>query len=369
MTNVALCITDLNAGGAERCLVEIATRIDRARFVPTVYCLKPPPEPGETSLVPELETAGVAVHFLNARGWRDFPRMVTELRRSLSDRDTQITQSFLFHANIVARFAASGVRGCRVVSGIRVAERGASWHRWADRLTQQKVDKYVCVSRSVAEFSAKIARLPAEKLAVISNGIDPQRYCNLQPANLSVLPPGRRLITFIGRLEAQKSLRDLIATARTWLARLPDCDLLIVGKGPQEAQLREQCRAAGIAERVHFLGWRADVPAILAASSLLVLASAWEGMPNVVLEAMASGLPVAATRVEGIEELLGPAIQEQSVPYGDWEGFSEMVVRIANSPDLAEKLANANRRRAIEQFSVQRMVEAYQALWQALLTG
>ena len=70
--------------------------------------------------------------------------------------------------------------------------------------------------------------------------------------------------------------------------------------------MRQFCLAAGIAPRVHFVGWRADIPAIFAASSLLTLASAWEGMPNVVLEAMASGLPVVATRVEGIDELLGP---------------------------------------------------------------
>ena len=369
MTSVALCITDLNVGGAERCLVELATRLDRKRFSPIVYCLKPPPQTGETSVMPDLQAAGVGIEFLDARGIADFPCVVNSLRKMLRANNTRIAQSFLFHANIVARFAARAIGDCRVVSGIRVAEHGAAWHRWLDRVTHRMVDRYVCVSQSVAAFSAQVTRLPPEKLVVIPNGIDAARYSNIPAAKLSAIRSGRRLITFIGRLDVQKSLPQLIENGRDWLRRLPDCDLLLVGQGPQERLLRQQCISADIADRVHFLGWRADIPEILAASSLLVLASAWEGMANVVLEAMASGLPVVATRVEGLEELLGPAAQEQSVAYGDWEAFSSIVVRLMGDSALAEKLGSANRRRAIEEFSLPRMVDAYQSVWESLLTG
>jgi glycosyltransferase involved in cell wall biosynthesis len=370
MTSVALCITDLNVGGAERCLFELATRLDRNRFEPVVYCLSPAPPAGETTLIPALQSAGLEFECLGARKLSDFPKVVARLANMLRQRKTQVIQTFLSHANFVGRIAAWRAGVPSVVCGIRVAQRHSSWHLWLDRMTHRLVDRYVCVSQAVAAFSAGTARLPAEKLVVIPNGIDLSRFHDVRPADLSGLGiAGRRLVTFIGRLEAQKGLPDLLATASNWLRRLPDCDLLLVGKGPLAAALQRQCREAGIDQRVHFAGWRADIPAILAASSLLVLTSAWEGMPNVVLEAMASGLPVVATQVEGVCEALGPGFQEQSVPYGKWEEFSDSLVRILSDCKLADRLGRANRRRTEHQFTIERMVASYQGLWERIVAG
>jgi glycosyltransferase involved in cell wall biosynthesis len=368
MASVALCITELNVGGAERCLVELATRLDRARFTPVVYCLSPAPLPGQSTLIPALQSAGVEVECLGARKAWEALRVVSRLAGLLEERKTQLMQTFLFHANLVGRIAAWRAGVPHVVCGIRVAQRHPAWRLWLDRATHRMVDRYVCVSQSVAAFSASTACLPAGKLVVIPNGIDLSRFTSAPPADAANLGvAGQRLVTFIGRLEAQKGLPQLLTTARDWLQRLPDCDLLLVGKGPLEPMLRRQCRDAGIAHRVHFAGWRADIPAILAASSLLVLSSAWEGMPNVVLEAMASSLPVVATRVEGVCEVLGAGSREQSVPYGKWEDFSESVVRILSDRKLADRLGSENRQRTEQQFKIERMAESYQDLWEQIL--
>jgi starch synthase (maltosyl-transferring) len=295
---------------------------------------------------------------------------VARLAGLLKSRKTQLIQTLLFHANLVGRIAAWRAGVPHVVCGIRVAQRRPSWRLWLERAAQRRVDRYVCVSQSVADFSASTARLPAEKLVVIPNGVDISRFTNVKPADLASLGVrGQRLVTFIGRLDVQKGLPQLLATAGDWLRRLPDCDLLLVGEGPLETALRQQCHDAGIQQRVHFAGWRADIPAILAASSLLVLASAWEGMPNTVLEAMAAGLPVVATRVEGVGELLGAGLQEQSVPYGKWESFSDSVVQILSDPILADRLGRANRIRTEHNFTIARMVESYQDLWERILSG
>jgi len=368
---VALSITDLDVGGAERSLVELATRLDRTRVEPVVYCLKPRPESDEASCVPALQAAGIEVHFLGLARSTQILQAVSRLKRLLAQQEPDLLQTFLFHANLVGRLAArrAGVR--RVVSGIRVAERHCRWHLWADRFTEGMVDRYVCVSDAVARFSADRARLPAGKLVVIPNGIDADRYpaspsADLKPCGIRA---GRRVVTYVGRLDRQKGVRWLVRTARRWLDRLPDCDLLLVGKGPDRPALERLCAQHGISDRVRFAGWRPDVPEILAASDLLVLPSLWEGMPNVVLEAMASRLPVLATDVEGVRELLGGGADAQTVPYGDTQALVDKMVTLMTYRSSASALGAGNRLRVQDEFTLERMVTAYQDLWESLKRG
>ena len=369
--NLALCITELDFGGAERCLTELALRIDRRRFAPIVYCLGPRPAYEAASCLPALEAGGVDVRCLGGQGIWQFPKVAIRLKRALAAQNPQIVQTFLFHANLLGRIVARRTHVKTVVSGIRVAERGSRWHLWLDRLTQGWVDRYVCVSRSVAEFSVSHEGLPPEKLVVIPNGIDVDAYPAPQPTDLAALgiPQNRRVVTFVGRLEPQKGVQWLIETASTWLAELPDCDLLLVGQGRLQGPLEAACRTAGIVGRVHFAGWRTDVPGILAASDLLVLPSLWEGMPNVLLEAMASRRPAVASDVEGVRELLGPAASQQTVPYGDTQAFVKKVVSFLRDPALAATVGQANRRRTEEQFGISRMVTAYETLWETLVAN
>jgi glycosyltransferase involved in cell wall biosynthesis len=366
---VALCITELDVGGAERALVELATRLDRDRAEPVVYCLQPRPTSDEASCVPPLEAAGIEVHCLGARRIWQIPRALGELRRLLVDQKPHIVQTFLFHANIVGRIAGRQAGVPRVVSGIRVAERHCRWHLWIDRLTAGLVDRHVCVSQAVARFSAQRARLPKNKLVVIPNGVDVRRYPAENGADLASLGlgAGRRVVTYVGRLDRQKGVRWLVKTAPHWLGRLPDCDLLLVGKGPLRGTLERVCQERGISDRVRLTGWRSDVPEILAASDLLVLPSAWEGMPNAVLQAMASRLPVLATDVEGVRELLGPAADAQIVRYGDTKSFVDKLVALMSDRALASQLAQKNRLRAEREFPIERMVAGYQDLWESLV--
>jgi glycosyltransferase involved in cell wall biosynthesis len=252
-----------------------------------------------------------------------------------------------------------------------VAERQHRWHLWLDRATADRVDRHVSVSEAVARFSAERGGLPAGKIVVIPNGVDLQRYPSSRRADLQScgVRAGRRVVTYVGRLDRQKGVRWLVETAPRWLDRLPDCDLLLVGKGPDRAALERLSRKEGIANRVRFAGWRSDVSEILAASDLLVLPSAWEGMPNVVLQAMASRLPVLATDVEGVRELLGSEAAAQTVAYGDTEALASKLVALMSDPRFASDLGEKNRLRAESHFDVQRMVRAYQDLWESLVGG
>lgn len=361
---LALCITELDIGGAERCLVELATRLDRRRFTPVVYALSAEPAPATPSLVPRLREAGIETHFLGGRRASQFPLIVHRLARLLRTQQAELVQSFLFHANLAARLAARRAGVPHVLSGIRVAERAARWHLWLDRLTARLVDRHVCVSQSVADFSREAAGLPGDKLVVIPNGIEVEGYQRAAPLDLTLLGlgAGRRAVTFVGRLDRQKGLLDFLRHSPRWLERFPMHDLLLVGAGPQERELRTEADKLAIESRVHFSGWRDDVPGILRSSDLLVLPSHWEGMPNAVLEAMAAGLSVVAADVEGVRELLGDGTSLQIVPRGDPKRFCEQVIALLGDRALADRCAAENQRQA-RKFSWQNMVDAYQRLF------
>ncbi|MGE0605960.1 MAG: glycosyltransferase [Pirellulales bacterium] len=367
---IAFFITGLETGGAEHCLAELVARIDRRRFQPVVYCLKPLPPPGSPSVVDRITQAGMEIHSLGMRSkWRarSAVRMLADLLRQQQPR---IVQTFLFHANILGRLAARQAGVPHIVSGIRVAEHRHRWYLWLDRWTAGPVERHVCVSQAVADFSQQRGKLPADRLTVIPNGIDLEHYRQVQPADLSEfgIPAGKPAVAYIGRLDEQKRVDWLLRLSPRWMQAFPDHHLLLVGDGPQRAALEQLTGELKLRARVHFTGWRPDIPQVLAASSLLVLPSAWEGMPNVVLEAMASGLPVVATNVEGVREVLGPLAGEQTTPVGDAGQFAGRMQELLANPNSARELGESNRRRVNLAFGLPTMIARYEELYLGLLT-
>jgi glycosyltransferase involved in cell wall biosynthesis len=363
---IVFVITELEVGGAERCLVNLATRIDRARFEPIAVSLAPRPAPGEDSLVVQLEQAEVPVHFLDRHSVWQFPAATRQLTGLLKELRPDLVQTFLFHANVAAATAARRAAVRRVLAGIRVAD-PRRWRSWIERWACRNVDRFVCVSEAVARH-CRSHGYPEAKLAVIANGVDAAEFAQATPIDLVDLgvPAGRRALVFIGRLDRQKGLDDLLAACPQLFEQLSGHDLLIVGDGPLRAVLMQQAARLGVSSRVHFTGWRADVPAILAAADLLVLPSHWEGMPNVVLEAMAAGKPVVATRVEGVEEALGASARDQCVAVGSQEELVQRIVHFAQAVHLARDVGQANQQRAKCDFSLEAMVTRYEELYESL---
>ena len=366
---LALVITELEPGGAERCLVNLATRIDRQRFEPIVYSLGPRPPAGQDLLVGQLEAASVPVQFLGLTHWSQYFRGVRRLAALLAEQRAEVVQSFLFHANVLAARAASQVTNARVCTGIRVADprrTRTSLERWATH----RASRHVCVSQSVADFCHERG-FAAEKLVVIPNGIDVERWKHAVPADLQRfgVSAGRRVIVFVGRLDRQKGLVNFFELLGPLFRQAPEHDLLLVGDGREMNKLRQSAQNLGIADRVHFAGWQADVPAIVAACDLLVLPSLWEGMPNAVLEAMAAGKPVTATLSAGVNELLGELSQQQTVAVEKLDKLPKTIENILANSRLASELGRQNQSRAELVFSIGAMVKGYEDLFASLVQG
>jgi starch synthase (maltosyl-transferring) len=361
---LALAITDLNVGGAEQMLVALATQLDRRRWRPSVICLD-----HAGPLAAALRSADVAVECLGASPRRPL-QALTRLAQSFRRQAPWLVQSFLFHANVATRLAAPLAGVPWVVGGLRVAERRKRWHRWLDRLTAHLAAGSVCVSRGVERFSREVVGLSSNRLIVIPNGVDPAPFDQAQPLPRSALgiPPGADLALSISRLDVQKGLANLLAAAEWVITRRPAWHLVLVGDGPERPWLLAQLAARpALAERIHWLGRRDDVPTLLAAADVLVLASLWEGMPNVVLEAMAARRPVVATAVEGSEDLVVPGRTGWLVAPGDPEALGQALLEAALDPQRRDRFGAAGRARVEAEFSLERMVLAYQRLWAGLL--
>jgi glycosyltransferase involved in cell wall biosynthesis len=365
---LAFVITELEPGGAERCLVELATRIDRSRFSPLVISLAAAPATDKQSLVARLKDAGIPTTFLGfQRGW-DYFAAVRRLTEVLQTERIDLVQTFLFHANVVGTKAAVAAKVPHVFTGMRVAD-PRKWRLIIERWATAQAKRFVCVSQNVAE-AYRWAGFDSEKLAVVPNGIELSRF-ETQPSNAANslgLPAGRHAILFVGRLDKQKGLDRFFHELPVIFRALPNHDLVLVGDGPLKSPLIRLASRLRIADRVHFLGWQPDATPFISAADILILPSRWEGMPNVVLEAMAAGKPVVATQAEGTVELLGIAAIDQTAAVGDWPGLRQRLIEIGQNPELSADLGRRNRSRAA-QFSIQAMVQRYERLYDAVFAS
>lgn len=361
---IAFCITDLDAGGAERALVEIVTRLDPNEWQPHVICLSPPGE-----LVAILESATIPVECLGLRGLRNV-WVLLKLLRSLRRIRPALLQSFLHHANIAGRLAAKLARVPIVVSGIRVAEKRSPFRLRIDRWTDRLVDRHACVGNAVAEFAASIGGLPREKLVVIPNGVDHESIAATRSIDLQAefgIPAVRKTFLFVGRLDPQKAPEVLMHAFVDLRPRETNAHLMFVGDGPDRTKLEELVMAAGVQEFVTFAGRRTDVAAIMRSAHCLVLPSRWEGLPNVILEAMSAGLPVIATRVEGSSELLADGEYGTLVSVDSSAELSTAMERHLVDPHHAKDRAVAAQHMCCKRFTWDACANRFAELYRLLL--
>lgn len=362
-TRIAFCITDLDVGGAERMFVELVTRLDRRRWEPRVYCLS---KPG--ALAARLEATGISVTCFNASNlkiWSVISRLASELNKF----QPWLLQSFLYHANLAGRVAARMAGVPQVVSGIRVAERRGRWRLWVDWLTQSFVDHNVCVSQAVATFSIRRSWLKTAKVSVIPNGVDFDRFANATPIDRVTFgfSQAAPLVLFVGRLDPQKAPFVLLEAFARLIDRHADWQLLFVGDGPLRDDMQRWIVQRKLESSIRLVGWRADVPGLLKSADALALPSLWEGMPNIVLESMAAGLPVVVSHVEGTDELIRDGETGLLVTPGSVEELEQKIEKVLLSGESLTSLSKSSQHTVLKDFTIESMVEKYEQLYVRLL--
>jgi len=358
---IDLVITELDTGGAEKCCADLAIFLSGRGHSVRVIAIGPRAVSPKDSVVRQLEANRIEMHFLGGRSWWALPSVLAKLRRLMKTDRPDVVQSFLWHANLVSAWVVPSL-GVPLFGGIRVAEPQATRHAF-DRWAAGRSTKTICVSQGVADWCIHSEGIHAGKLLVIPNGVTIHvEGQNIDPET-HVVPKTARVLLFVGRLVHQKGIDVLVGRSPTLLRELPDHHLVVIGDGSMRSHLDTLSQNPELIGRVHCLGQRKDVRAWMARAELLLLPTRYEGMPNVILEAMAGGLAVVTTRVEGVGELLGDQREEQSVAKEDWEAFFQLVVRLANSRENRQKLGQANKARAEQEFVLEQQLLQYELLY------
>jgi glycosyltransferase involved in cell wall biosynthesis len=231
----------------------------------------------------------------------------------------------------------------------------------AQRASYAFAHKVVANSRAAAT-RLQLERVPARKIAVVPNGIDFQPY---QPrCARDVL----RTIVVVANLRPQKGHDVLIDAMPIVLRQFPDARFELVGSGSELESLQARARAQGVSHAITFLGHRDDVSACLSANDIFVLPSRSEAFPNAVLEAMASSMPIVASRVGGIPELIEDGHTGFLVPAGNPQALADRVCRLMANPPFAARLGDTARRVAQARYSFDRMVDAFERIYLTELT-
>ena len=352
------------AGGAERVAAYIAMRLDPARF--ESYACTTRPARGD--LLGEVVASGVRLLQLDRRSraavW-EFAPLVRLLRHERID---------VLHAH---KFG-SNVWGVTLGRAARVPVVVAHEHTWSyegqpvrkflDReLIGRGADAFVAVSREDRRRMIEIEGVKPEKAIFLPNGIPPLESPRGHDVRAELgIPPEAPVVGSLSVLRPQKRLDVLVRAATELVRELPRLQVLIPGIGPEEERLRELAAALDLADRVRFIGTRGDVPDYLDALDVAVNCSDYEGSPLSVMEFMAAGKAIVATRVGGVPDLIDDGVHGLLVEPQRPDELAHALDRLLRDPALREKLGEAARRRQQREFTVGAMVARTEELYERL---
>jgi glycosyltransferase involved in cell wall biosynthesis len=224
------------------------------------------------------------------------------------------------------------------------------------------------VSESTRRFLVAHENVPEGRTTTIHNGVDltknqPRPEQRQAARRAWDLPENGPVIAGIGRLTYQKNFALFLEVAAEIVRRYPSATFVLAGTGEDEAALRAQAEALGLGTRVRFLGYVADMSALYPALDMLLLTSRYEGLPITILEAMACGVPIVASRLDGVQEVLGDGQDCALVPEGQRDGYVTRVDELLSQPALAQRYADAALAKVRAQYSAEAMTRAVEAIY------
>jgi len=349
-------IDSFDLGGAQSALLNLLRFADRTRYEFHVACMH-----GRGVFWSEFAALGLPVHSLSPRKW--LPVYLARLARLIRQERFDIVHCHLFGANWIAKPLAALLKVPVRINHDQCNDAVRHENIMALRLDRwtNRCSSHVCaVSVSTREFLLRHERLPPERVSVVYNGVDLQRFA---PQPGSERRDDRFVVLGVGRLHPQKDFHLFLEVAADLLRRNRAMSFRIAGTGPQLDALRAHAAHLDIAAQVDFTGHIDDMPSLYAQADALMITSAYEGTPLTALEAMAMRLPIVASRIDGLAEILVDQDDALLVTPGDPQGFVTQISRLMADPQLRCDLIDAAARKVRECYSAEAMCAQVQSIY------
>lgn len=362
-------IDHLGAGGAQETLLSLVRHRDRQHFQVEVATLHSQGHYWEI-----FRQEAVPVYSLSPHKY--VPLYLPRLCRLLRLGKFDLVHCHLTAANLIAKPLAAllGVPFIFNYDQNDMYRTQQPWRRRLDAWTNLITDHIVAVSASTRDFLIQQERVPPDKITVIYNGVDLQRFRPAAEASGRGkrrrkwgLPEEAPVVGGVGRLHQQKNFPLFLQVAREVVRELPEACFVIAGEGPDRKDLESLARDLGIAAQVHFLGYVSDITELYPALDALLMTSRSEGTPLAVLEAMAMGVPVVAARVDGMAEVLEDGRDAYLVPLEDLAQFVRRTCSLLKDKATAGRFSRAGLDKVRSHYAAEAMVRQVEDLYRRYL--
>jgi glycosyltransferase involved in cell wall biosynthesis len=359
-------------GGAEEHLLSLLTATGHYGFTPLLAA----PAPLLEMMAKELAMFGVKSVAIALPSPLNWMRFIAQLAGILKREHIDLVHCHSVIGSLCA-ISASRLVGSRPI--VETCHGREFWREgksikgsfWVDRQASRFVDRFIAVSEATAQFLRESKGISGDKIVVIRNGRD---LTSLLPPNTLQIAKARAelgvgdegTVLLLGRLAKEKGHALLLDALKALGSRHPALTAMFAGVGPLETQLKAMCAAAGLADRVRFLGYRRDLQRLLAAADLVVMPSISEGLPLAAIEALAAARPIVASDTGGVPEVVVDGETGLLIPTGDAGALAQAMHRLLVDPGLALRLGTNGRRFVERHFDLRGQIESTMALYRHL---